>query len=393
MRAELRGGMRAPAGHGHWGRGPRSHPRVRRARRRRVGRVGVFAVTALAGALLAGPSPRFDERGQATPLAIDRPTPRRHDSDGARMRAATAMPVRAHPATGDTVITPPPAVFDAPAAPAAPPPPALGEVPPTVRARGGVWAVVVGIDDYPGSGSDLRAAVNDARDVDAALAQYGVPAEHRLLVVDRQASAATISAALDWLVARAGPGSTAVFFYAGHVRKLDAGSETMVGADGRLVRDTDLARHLAGLQASRTWLAIAGCYGGGFAEALAPGRILTAASDADSLAYENAAYGRSYLVEFMVRRAMIEGRAGESIEASFAWAVDTLRRERPDRLPVQYDEADGELRLGNPPAPRPQPAPEPSEHAPAPTEPDPAPDDPQDDCVLRFGTLVGCGDR
>ncbi|MGH9030497.1 MAG: caspase family protein [Acidimicrobiia bacterium] len=309
------------------------------------------------------------------------------------MRASSSPPVGAYSAAGDTVITPPPAVFDAPAAPTAPPPPGLGAAPPTVRARGGVWAVVVGIDDYPGSRSDLRAAVNDARDVDAALAQYGVPAEHRLLIVDRQASAATITAALDWLVARAGPGSTAVFFYAGHVRKLDRDSETMVGADGGLVRDHDLARHLAGLEASRTWLAIAGCYGGGFVEALGPGRILTGASDADSLAYENAAYGRSYLVEFMVRRAMLEGRAGGSIEASFAWAVDTLRRERPDRLPVQYDEADGELRLGNPPAPRPQPAPEPSEQAPAPTEPDPAPDDRHEDCVLRIGTLVGCGDR
>ncbi|MCA1847250.1 MAG: hypothetical protein LC792_29485, partial [Actinobacteria bacterium] len=40
---------------------------------------------------------------------------------------------------------------------------------------GGVWAVVVGIDDYPGTDADLRAAVADARDVDNALAAYGVP--------------------------------------------------------------------------------------------------------------------------------------------------------------------------------------------------------------------------
>lgn len=290
---------------------------------------------------------------------------------------------------------PPPAVFDAPAPLTAPPPQGLRQAPPPVRAAGGVWAVVVGINDYPGTRSDLRAAATDARDLDAALELYGVPAERRLLILDRQASAATITAALDWLVARAGPGSTAVFFYAGHVRKLGTNSETMVGADGGLVRDTDLAAHLGGLQASKAWMTIAGCYGGGFREALAPGRILTAASDADSLAYENAAYGRSYLVEFMVRRAMIEGRAGESVEASFAWAVEVLGREHPDRLPVQYDQADGELRLGTPPTPRPDPAPEPESpgQAPRSAEPDPPPDDEPDDCVVELGALVGCGDR
>src|SRR5207249_2815374 len=39
--------------------------------------------------------------------------------------------------------------------------------------EGGVWAVVVGIDDYPGTDADLKAAVADARDVDSALAAYG----------------------------------------------------------------------------------------------------------------------------------------------------------------------------------------------------------------------------
>lgn len=391
MSGELSPCMRALWGHGRVA--ARWDPAARRAHRRRSVRVWAFAaVAAIVGALLAVPSPELQADGSARAIASEEPGPRHHDSSRARWPATASL--GAGRAAGDTVITPPPAVFDAPAAATAPPPPALRQSSPAVRAAGGVWAVVIGIDDYPGSRSDLRAAVNDARDVDAALELYGVPAERRLLLLDRQAAAATITAALDWLVARAGPGSTAVFFYAGHVRKLGAGSETMVGADGGLVRDTDLATRLAGLESSRTWLAIAGCYGGGFAEALAPGRILTAASDADSLAYENAAYGRSYLVEFMVRRAMIEGRAGESIEASFAWAVDALRREHPDRAPVQYDHADGDVRLGAPPASAAPPAPEPPpKQEPAPAEPGTSPEDGRDDCVLELGSLVGCGDR
>src|SRR3712207_8145269 len=44
---------------------------------------------------------------------------------------------------------------------------------------GGAWAVVVGIDDYPGGRHDLRSAGNDALDMDAVLARQGIGAERR----------------------------------------------------------------------------------------------------------------------------------------------------------------------------------------------------------------------
>lgn len=301
---------------------------------------------------------------------------------------------------GDRPILPPPETFDAPALPPAPPPSRLTAA---AAPSGGVWAVIIGIDDYPGSRSDLRASVADANDVDAALAAYGVAADRRLVIRDRQATAATITAALRWLVQHSSSDATAVFFYAGHVRKVD-GREAMVGADGRLVRDVDMAHELRDLAARRTWIAMAACYSGGFTEVLGPGRILTAAAEANRLAYENGSYGRSYLVEYMVRRAMIHGEAADSIEQSFMWTVDQLRRDHPNRVPVQYDQADGLLQLG-PPPPRtggaaPPPPPPEQQPAPAPEEqPDASGDNPygpppedDDPCVVRFGTLVGCGD-
>jgi hypothetical protein len=167
------------------------------------------------------------------------------------------------------------------------------------------------------------------------------------------------------------------------------------------VTDVQTAELLRGLAARRTWIALAACYAGGFTEVLGPGRILTGAADARSLAYENATYGRSYLVEYMVRRAMLHGQAAESIEQSFMWAYDALRRDHPNRLPVQHDDADGILQLG-PPPPRRDAAPPPPPSQPPPSEQDAQPDPstenpsepPKDDdpCVLRFGTLVGCRD-
>lgn len=294
-------------------------------------------------------------------------------------------------AAGEVAITPPPATFDAPAAPPTPPPATL--LASAGADTGGVWAVLIGIDDYPGQRSDLRQSVRDADDTDAALAAYGIPANRRLVIRNGQATAGVIADAARWLVARAGAEATAVFFYAGHVRKLRDGTEAIVAADGNLVTDRTLADLLRPLRARQTWIALASCYAGGFDEVVAPGRILTGAAGANSLAYENSSYGNSYLVEYMIDRAMREGRAAGSVEQSFAWAVDALRRDHPNRIPVQIDRLDGELRLGPPPASAPPPSPQPPPPSPPPSEQPPSPPPEDDDCVLTIGSLLGCDDR
>jgi hypothetical protein len=267
-----------------------------------------------------------------------------------------------------------------------------------VSATGGVWAVVIGIDDYPGSRSDLRASVFDADTVDYALAAYGVPADHRLVLRDTQATAAVIREALRWLVTHAGPDSTAVLFYAGHVRQLGGGTEAIVAADGEVVTDRDVADQLGPLMARTAWIAMASCYGGGFTELLGSGRILTAAAGAGSLAYENAAYGNSYLVEYMVERAMMRGAAPETVERSFAWAHGALQRDHPTRLPIQYDQLDGELRLGRRSGPEPdgsapQPAPTPRRESPPPSSTTTTTEPRRDgDCLLHLGSLADCND-
>lgn len=270
----------------------------------------------------------------------------------------------------ETVIAPPPPAFDAAPAPPPPPPPALQS--PSrfagVTPAGGIWAVMVGINDYPGQASDLRGAVNDATDMDMALAGLGVPASNRLLLRDGQATAPMIRTSVDWLVAHSGPDATAVFFYSGHVRKLDRTTEAMVGADGGTVLDQELASRLAPMQAKRAWIAMVACYGAGFTEALAPGRVLTGAASADSLAYETSLFGRSYMVQYMVREALIERRTIPTVQAAFSYARSELAREHPGRQPVQIDAGSGVLDLrpgakvapGTPGAPPPPASPPPT---------------------------------
>lgn len=267
----------------------------------------------------------------------------------APMAGPAAAPVAARPSVAlERVIAPPPDRFDGPAEPKTAPPARLF-APPTSTSTGGTWAVMIGINDYPGTKSDLRAAVNDATDVNEALARLGVPGSNRLLIRDRQASAEVIRASVNWLNERAGPDSTAIFFFAGHVRKLGPGREAMVAADGGTVSDVDLAARMRHLRAARVWIGMAACYGGGFTEVLQPGRILTGAAPANSLAYENGGFQRSYMVQYMIREALIEGRAGSTtIEGAFAYAQAALARDYPNRQPVQFDHAPGELELRQP---------------------------------------------
>ncbi|MDQ1396465.1 MAG: hypothetical protein QOG64_1724 [Acidimicrobiaceae bacterium] len=215
---------------------------------------------------------------------------------------------------------------------AAPGPPTAAPAPP------GVWAVVIGIDNYTGSSENLKSAKADAGDMNQLLSKDGVPADHRLTLLDDQASGAAIRSAVDWLVAHSTDATTAILFYAGHVEKLSSSTEAIRGSDNDLVTDADLAAHLHLLHARSAWITIAGCFAGGFDEVLGPGRMLTAASDANHLSYENDSLGRSYLVEYMIRRAMLQQAGDVTVQAAFAAAVAALRHDYPNRVPLQFDD-------------------------------------------------------
>lgn len=272
------------------------------------------------------------------------------------------------PAPTDVVIAPPPEQMEGDTN-LQPPPPLLQSK--GSPAAGGTWALVIGVNDYPGTAYDLRSAVNDADDVDRALGVLGVPPERRLVLRDGQATRRTMLSSIDWLAAHAGSDAVAVLFFAGHVRKLDGDTEAMVGADGASVTDAELARRLQRMDARRMWIGMAACYGGGFTEALAPGRVLTGAAGANERAYENSGFGRSYMVEYMIRQGILEGRAPDSVQSAFAYARDQLSRDFPDRLPVQIDKGSGPLDLRPPGAPpvESQPRPTTTTTAPPPQQP------------------------
>lgn len=269
----------------------------------------------------------------------------------------------------ETAIKAAPARFEGPRPKAVPPPAALSRVGAQSVRQGGTWAVIIGVNDYPGSKDDLQSAVNDANDTVQALSAMGVPSDRMITLRDGQATDRTVLSAVDWLAANAGSDAVAVFFYAGHVRKAGGSTEEMVLSDGSWVTDARLARGLSKVVAARAWVGMAACYGGGFTEVLKPGWVLTGAASANELAYENSAIDRSYMVEYMIRQAMVLERAPETVQTAFDYAVTKLREEHPNREPVQFDNSDGRLSLrppGVPTPPRKSDAAPPREEAPGP---------------------------
>src|SRR5215212_4153689 len=74
-------------------------------------------------------------------------------------------------------------------------------------------ALCIGINDYPGTSSDLRGCVNDARDWHAELERRGF---HAALMLDRQATRRAMEAELQRLIGDAKYGDVVVITYSGH---------------------------------------------------------------------------------------------------------------------------------------------------------------------------------
>src|SRR4030042_3457117 len=74
-------------------------------------------------------------------------------------------------------------------------------------------ALCIGINDYPGTGSDLAGCVNDAKDWAAALRRHGFTVTK---ILDKQATGASIRNGIKALVTQAKRGDLVVIQYSGH---------------------------------------------------------------------------------------------------------------------------------------------------------------------------------
>ncbi|MCK5650347.1 MAG: caspase family protein [Gemmatimonadetes bacterium] len=85
------------------------------------------------------------------------------------------------------------------------------------------YALLVGIDDYPGSGSDLRGPVRDAGIMQEVLTQrFGFDPANVVTLTDSEATRENIANGIVQHLGQAGPDGVAVFFYSGHGTQIGA---------------------------------------------------------------------------------------------------------------------------------------------------------------------------
>lgn len=206
-------------------------------------------------------------------------------------------------------------------------------------------ALIAGINHTPGAPS-LNAAVQDAKTIRSALTAYGFPARSTTMLLDGEATRGAVLAGIAGLAERLGPEDRAVVAFAGHTRRKD-GENYLLTGDGHAISASELARAVGRIRAP-TWVALPTCYAAGFdlPGIVGPNRIATFGARADEYTYETTRYGHSFMVQYMVREAMLGGRASGSVQEAFAYAERELQDRYGRFVPVMEDGIGEPFRLG-----------------------------------------------
>ena len=176
-----------------------------------------------------------------------------------------------------TLTAAPGAGGSAPASPGTPTTPGGPTRPPGAATAGThVWAISIGISDYPGGGNDLPECANDAVKIAEALRGQGLTTpEREILLTDAQATRGAVQQALQRVAREAQPDDVVVFFYSGHggqshtpstdPEELDHIDETLFLYDGEFL-DNDMGRLISNIHARMTLFTLDSCFSGGFAK-------------------------------------------------------------------------------------------------------------------------------
>ena len=147
----------------------------------------------------------------------------------------------------------------------------------------GRYALLVGIDDYPGTGSDLRGPVEDARIMERVLVErFGFDPRNVVTLNDSDATRENIANGIVHHLGNAGPDGVAVFFYSGHGTQIGEnigvgapvdpeprgeGDEAIYiyGPDGgasSVILDEELGYLIETIDAGRTLVVVDACFSG-----------------------------------------------------------------------------------------------------------------------------------
>jgi hypothetical protein len=186
------------------------------------------------------------------------------------------------------------------------------------------YAIVIGINDYPGSSSDLQYTVADADEMSKVLTSiYGFPASNVHELTNDAATYDAIKTAIADVRSSANPGDEVVFFFSGHGAKgkADDGDKNnvdqaiVVQQDGQFafIWDGELVQWFSGFLTNRIIFVFDSCLAGGMAVLKAPGRVVCMASTINGMSLEGTAWGGGHgqFTYYFAEAGMESGLAGK----------------------------------------------------------------------------------
>jgi len=226
---------------------------------------------------------------------------------------------------------------------------------------GNKWAVMIGIADYQGRGSDLWHPDEDAKDMYTELTrQQGYRKSNVKLITNKGATASAIVNAVNWLIANEKAGDEVVFFYSGHgYRALDAeGWDTDAESDGydEMIVTYDFyglpdgwfREKFAAIESTKFALMFGSCHSGGMFDddddLQGTGRVISSACKADQYGWDYLLLGNTLWGYYFVDEGLLDNNAN-SVETAHAYAYPRVVVEQPDSQPQLYDNYPGDFIL------------------------------------------------
>jgi len=219
--------------------------------------------------------------------------------------------------------------------------------------QGEKYAVVIGINDYPGTGSDLQYTVADADEMSYVLTTtYGFSAGNVHELTNTNATKTAIYEAIADIKTSAKLGDEVVFFFSGHGAKgkADDGDKNNVDqaivvqevVQGTLqfafIWDGELVQWFRGFPTNRIVFVFDSCLSGGMSVLKAPGRVVCMASTINSMSLEGTAWGGGhgqftyYFAEEGMQMAKADVRPNDSqvtVEEAFDYAKANCKSQTP----------------------------------------------------------------
>jgi len=195
------------------------------------------------------------------------------------------------------------------------------------------YAVLAGISDYPGSGSDLQYCDDDVYDTRDMLIDFGWSASNIHILIDGQATNANIQSEINWMKNQEDANSQVWFHFSGH------GSSGNFMTYGSTMTDDTLASYFNGFESSERIIVMDTCHAGSFNALNMGDTIGIMACQSNQYSYDGV-FTPTFVDKFT--------SASVSVEEAFNSARNTVNAQTGGaQTPLMWDNVAGNLLIGN----------------------------------------------